>query len=246
VISSAIANPANWLLSVWNRMPMDGEILEKPAVIGWGRTLEVTGGDAQILSAVNALYSNVQSTIDCVARLPLPDSRKSQLCQWRSAFDASLVDVCRGHRWKNVASHFTPDKKVHLEYCAYAIEDAFAPNGTAEDLDELIRNIEAIQRRLTADGEISDSFRSLIFDLFEAIRRACAEYSARGEKGVMDSLAEILSKIVNRAKDFESTPEKQWRDELWATATKAATIATITGVPMYAAVEAVTRLLQTN
>lgn len=232
-ISDNIANPAVWLLNIWDRLPRSGDILQRPTIAGWAKAFNLAHDDHRVLAALHSVYATVDQTLALVDRLNTPNTKKIQLGRWQHAFKEASVDLHGGHPWGTAVKRFSPERRVHLDFCASELDIALGDNRKSlKDIEALTSNIEALLRSLSSDEGIEEDFRVLMMDLFEAVRRASAEYLIRGNQGVMESIAYIFAGLTRyqSRQGFRSQSEVSWGDKLRGVMTDAANIATVTGV----------------
>lgn len=225
-----IKNPAIWLLDLWGRLPTSGDVITKSTMVGWASAFGLKVDDTKVFESIASVYSTVDDAKTLVQRLTVSDRKKTQLSSWTPAFEEALTDLSRGRTWQNAISRFTPDRKVHLEYCATELDVAIEKITTIEEIQKQAEHISHLLSELDKDNSVDQSFKSLMHDLFEALRRALSEYMIRGNKGVMDSISVIFANIFRYKDHFDTEEKKKWGVQLREVVSLAADVATITGI----------------
>jgi hypothetical protein len=125
--------------------------------------------------------------------------------------------------------YFTPDRRVHLDYCATELDFAIGTTTTLDDIALQVSKIEELLVALQADNSVDEDFKQLVHDLLEALRRSLSEYSVRGQKGVIDSLGFIFGNLVRYRDRFDTPNKKKWGEQLREAISLAADVATVSG-----------------
>ncbi|MGO4552399.1 hypothetical protein AB4059_15030 [Lysobacter sp. 2RAF19] len=225
-----VKNPASWLVTVWDRMPRDSSTIHAPALVGWAATFGLKKHDISVFEALASVAANVDLAVELVRRLNAPEKKKEQLTTWQDAFRNGVSPAQSGNQWSNVLQYFTPDRKVHLDYCSTELDVAIPSSASIGQVRDHASMIESLITSLEADDSIDAEFKHIVHDLLEALRRALAEYETRGQKGVLDSMGFIFATLL-RYKDLFDTPGKQrWGAKLRQALSVAADVATVTGV----------------
>lgn len=226
-----VRNPANWLLDLWERLPRAQPYQNKQSLAIWAHVFSLKEGAPEVLTILACVFTNASQAVAFTKRLQTTDQKKSQLITWHAAFRGASLAVAHNSTWQTTLQHFTADRKVHLEYCASELEAALAANSftSADELAELNKKLDELMLTLAKDAELDDEFKLLLYDLFEAARRAIAEYSIRGNKGVADSFSYIIANVIRYRDKFDTPAKSKWARELREIIAIMADVATVTG-----------------
>jgi len=197
----------------------------------WKKALLAEEDPGSVFDRLHCVFSNARQAVDLATKLNIPNKKKENLTSWYVAFEKASAAVVLNQNWQTTLSHFTPDRKVHLEYCSLELDAAIPEENqtSKEDLAEIIRKIESLISGINNDTSLDIDFKFFANDLLEAARLAFAEYRVRGNQGVINSFGYILSSLMKYKNQFDTPEKKRWAKEIREIVSIVADISTITG-----------------